>query len=55
MDPAKKMDKRIKLRFAIWDSGDANLDSTVLLDDFSWSAEPPNGTRTLPSPPLPPK
>ena len=24
------------LRFAIWDSGDSILDSTVLLDDFTW-------------------
>jgi len=28
------------LRFAIWDTGDANLDSTVLIDDFEWVAEP---------------
>lgn len=49
IDPEKKMDKRIKLRFAIWDSGDGVLDSTVLLDDFSWSADPANGTQTLPS------
>lgn len=41
----------ITLRFAIWDSGDGVLDSTVLIDDFSWSAEPGNGTTTLPSVP----
>ncbi len=28
------------LRFAIWDTGDANLDSTVLIDDFEWVADP---------------
>lgn len=26
----------LKLRFAIWDSGDGILDSTVLIDDFRW-------------------
>lgn len=41
----------ITLRFAIWDSGDGALDSTVLIDDFTWSAEPGNGTTTLPSVP----
>jgi hypothetical protein len=51
VDTTKKMDKRIKLRFAIWDSGDGILDSTVLLDDFQWSADPANGTQTLPSGP----
>jgi hypothetical protein len=51
VDTAKKSDKRIKLRFAIWDSGDGILDSTALLDDFKWSAEPANGTQTLPSGP----
>jgi len=29
----------IKLRFAIWDSGDSTLDSTVLIDNFEWSVE----------------
>lgn len=29
----------IKLRFAIWDSGDGILDSTVLLDNFTWDAK----------------
>lgn len=41
----------ITLRFAIWDSGDGALDSTVLIDDFKWSAEPGNGTTTQPSVP----
>lgn len=29
----------IKLRFAIWDSGDGVLDSTVLIDNFTWDAK----------------
>jgi hypothetical protein len=29
----------ITLRFAIWDSGDAIHDSTVLIDNFQWSVE----------------
>lgn len=29
----------IKLRFAIWDSGDPYLDSTVLIDNFTWDAK----------------
>lgn len=28
----------ITIRFAIWDSGDQTLDSTVLIDDFQWIA-----------------
>jgi hypothetical protein len=34
----------VKLRLAIWDSSDGNLDSTVLLDDFKWKAEVGQGT-----------
>ncbi|MDQ3264450.1 MAG: choice-of-anchor L domain-containing protein [Myxococcota bacterium] len=30
----------ITLRFALWDTGDANFDSMVLLDQFQWSTEP---------------
>lgn len=29
----------IKLRFAVWDSGDGVLDSTVLIDNFTWDAK----------------
>jgi hypothetical protein len=29
----------ITLRFAIWDTNDANLDSTVLIDNFKWSKD----------------
>jgi len=28
------------IRFAIWDTGDQALDSTVLIDSFRWSADP---------------
>jgi hypothetical protein len=28
------------IRFAIWDTGDTALDSTVVLDNFRWSADP---------------
>lgn len=41
----------ITLQFSIWDSGDGNLDSTVLIDDFSFSVDGADGTKTLPSPP----
>lgn len=29
----------ITLRFTVWDSGDPTLDSTVLIDDFTWEVE----------------
>ena len=32
--------EEIKLRFLIWDTGDRQWDSTVLLDNFKWSALP---------------
>lgn len=41
----------ITLRFAIWDSGDGALDSTVLIDDFRWSVDPSDTTQTKPSDP----
>jgi hypothetical protein len=28
------------VRFAIWDTGDSALDSTVLIDNFRWSGQP---------------
>ncbi|MBI4950644.1 MAG: choice-of-anchor L domain-containing protein [Myxococcales bacterium] len=38
----------IELRFAIWDSGDGVLDSTVLIDNFQWSLnETPTGTEPV--------
>jgi hypothetical protein len=32
--------EELTLRFAIWDTGDQSLDSTVLLDAFTWEAKP---------------
>jgi hypothetical protein len=40
----------ITLRFAIWDSGDHILDSTVLVDNFQWLLEPASGSTTSPVP-----
>jgi hypothetical protein len=40
----------ITLLLAIWDSGDGALDSTVLLDKFTWSADPASGATTVPVP-----
>ena len=30
--------EELTIRFAIWDTGDDNFDSTVLIDDFQWIA-----------------
>lgn len=38
----------VRMRFAVWDSADGNLDSTVLLDDFHWSAAEGAGTEPRP-------
>lgn len=38
----------ITLRFAIWDSGDEILDSTVLIDNFLWSLEAATEAETKP-------
>jgi hypothetical protein len=43
--------EEITLRFAIWDSGDEILDSTVLLDNFKWDARP-GSTITVRPPPI---
>jgi hypothetical protein len=43
--------KEITLRFAIWDSGDGILDSTVLIDDFKFSIEGADTAVTKPSGP----
>jgi hypothetical protein len=40
-----------KIRFAIWDTGDSALDSTALIDHFTWTAEPGTvGTEPIPNP-----
>jgi hypothetical protein len=41
----------ITLLFTIWDSGDGVLDSTVLVDNFQWSADAAQDTTTTPIPP----
>jgi hypothetical protein len=38
----------IKLRFAIWDTHDMQLDSTVLLDAFTWNVKPAGAPQTNP-------
>ncbi|MGE0784358.1 MAG: putative metal-binding motif-containing protein [Sandaracinaceae bacterium] len=38
----------ITLRFAIWDSGDPDLDSTALVDAFRWELDPVMVTETVP-------
>ena len=43
--------KEITLMWAIWDQGDAALDSTALIDDFQWSVNAADGAQTLPSVP----
>lgn len=40
----------IDLTFYIWDTGDSNLDSTVIIDDFEWTFEATSlGTVIIPS------
>lgn len=38
----------LTLRFVIWDSGDGILDSTALIDGFTWELEPVMETETIP-------
>ena len=40
----------IRLRFAIWDSSDGRLDSTVLVDRFGWSERENAGTKPYEGP-----
>lgn len=42
----------ITLRFAVWDTGDAAMDSTVLIDRFAWSVQQPMTASTMPTPEL---
>jgi hypothetical protein len=45
----------VTLHFSIWDTGDQAWDSTVLIDNWEWSANP-SGIKTAPEiPPTPPK
>jgi hypothetical protein len=51
VDPSLK-GKDITLVFAVWDSGDGALDSTALIDSFTWSTQPGSNTPvTTPTPP----
>lgn len=51
VDPSLK-GKDITLVFAVWDSGDGILDSTALIDSFTWSTQPGSNTPvTTPTPP----
>lgn len=51
IDPSLK-GKDITLVFAVWDSGDGILDSTALIDSFTWSTAPGSNTPvTKPTPP----
>jgi hypothetical protein len=38
----------LRVRFAIWDSADGNLDSTVLIDRVRWAREGEQGTHPVP-------
>jgi hypothetical protein len=38
----------IKLRFAIWDTGDARFDSTIIVDNFQWSINEASDPETIP-------
>jgi hypothetical protein len=38
----------LRVRFAIWDSADGNLDSTVLIDRLRWTREGQQGTTPVP-------
>jgi hypothetical protein len=42
--------KEITVRYAVWDSGDGNFDSTVLLDNFKWSVDATGAPQTSPGP-----
>ena len=46
--PEDTDDQEIILLFAIWDSGDGILDSSVVLDNFKWHQIPVNGSSTQP-------
>jgi hypothetical protein len=43
--------KEITLMWAIWDQGDGRLDSTALIDDFVWSVDAADETKTAPTQP----
>jgi hypothetical protein len=40
----------VRLRFATWDSGDGNLDSTTIIDNFRWLGDAEEDPETTPIP-----
>jgi hypothetical protein len=48
-----KAGETISLEFIIWDTGDWNYDSSVLIDDLFWQPQVINTPITQPSPPTP--
>ena len=48
LEPAATNNGVITLLFGVWDSGDGVLDSTVVIDNWQWSAEPATGSVTTP-------
>ncbi len=48
LDPSATDNGIITLLFGVWDSGDGVLDSTVVIDNWQWSAEPATGSVTTP-------
>ncbi|AKV03479.1 hypothetical protein AKJ09_10142 [Labilithrix luteola] len=42
--------KEITLTWAVWDQGDGRLDSTALIDDFTWSVDAADGSKTVATP-----
>ncbi len=42
--------EELTVRFTIWDTGDQSWDSTVLVDNFQWTAEPGTEVDTAPVP-----
>jgi hypothetical protein len=48
-----KPGETISLEFIIWDTGDWNYDSSVLIDDLFWQPQAINTPITQPSPPTP--
>jgi hypothetical protein len=47
--------QEITLLFAIWDSSDGNLDSTILVDNFTWAFTPPTSMTPMTTPVPAPK
>lgn len=48
VDPQALNNGEITILFGVWDSGDGVLDSTIIIDNWQWSAEPATGSTTRP-------